>query len=250
MLAKDMATSFFDFLHVNKQKTFRPKKRFPHGTLRYNLHKQAQATLNSGVDLKQVVKLPATEVLEDWLAVNTVDFFNRINLLYGILADSCTPDACPTMSGGPRYEYLWQDGAQYKKPTRLPAKDYMHLLMDWIEERINDEKIFPTATDVPFPTDFRQTCKKILSRLFRIFVHVYIHHFDRLVQIGAEPHANMLYKHFYYFVTEHNMVSQRELDALKDLTARLITSQHNQQHTAVEAKNGSTTKQISPAKTN
>uniref|UniRef100_A0A914H550 MOB kinase activator-like 3 n=1 Tax=Globodera rostochiensis TaxID=31243 RepID=A0A914H550_GLORO len=185
MLAKEMATSFFDFLHVHKQKTFRPKKRFPHGTLRYNLHKHAQATLNSGVDLKQVVKLPASEVLEDWLAVNTVDFFNRINLLYGILADSCTPDACPTMSGGPRYEYLWQDGVQYKKPTRLPAKDYMHLLMDWIEERINDEKIFPTATDVPFPSDFRQTCKKILSRLFRIFVHVYIHHFDRLVQIGA-----------------------------------------------------------------
>ena len=24
----------------------------------------------------------------------------------------------------------------------------------------------------------------------------------------------MLYKHFYYFVTEHNMVTQRELDAL------------------------------------
>uniref|UniRef100_A0A183BZW4 DUF4351 domain-containing protein n=1 Tax=Globodera pallida TaxID=36090 RepID=A0A183BZW4_GLOPA len=68
---KKMATSFFDFLHVHKQKTFRPKKRFPHGTLRYNLHKHAQATLNSGVDLKQVVKLPASEVLEDWLAVNS-----------------------------------------------------------------------------------------------------------------------------------------------------------------------------------
>uniref|UniRef100_A0A914M5D8 Uncharacterized protein n=1 Tax=Meloidogyne incognita TaxID=6306 RepID=A0A914M5D8_MELIC len=39
--------------------------------------------------------------------------------------------------------------------------------------------------DVPFPNDFRQTCKKILSRLFRIFVHIYIHHFEKLVQIGA-----------------------------------------------------------------
>lgn len=74
----------------------------------------------------------------------------------------------------------------------------MHKLMDWIEERINNEKIFPSTTgeflhktnkmffsDIPFPNDFRQTCKKILSRLFRIFVHIYIHHFERLVQIGA-----------------------------------------------------------------
>uniref|UniRef100_A0A914KQK0 MOB kinase activator-like 3 n=1 Tax=Meloidogyne incognita TaxID=6306 RepID=A0A914KQK0_MELIC len=237
MLAKDMATSFFDFLHMNKQKTFRPKKRFPHGTLRHNLHKQAQATLNSGVDLKQVVRLPPNESLDDWLAVNTVDFFNRINLLYGILADSCTVESCPTMCGGAKYEYLWQDGVEYKKPTRLPAKDYMHKLMDWIEERINNEKIFPSTTDVPFPNDFRQTCKKILSRLFRIFVHIYIHHFEKLVQIGAEPHANMLYKHYYYFVTEFSLVTQRELDALKDLTARLITNMANSQQQQSATKN-------------
>ena len=91
------------------------------------------------------------------------------------------------MSGGPRYEYLWQDAdsEKYKKPTRLPAKEYMALLMDYIEARINDEDIFPSSTNVPFPSDFRQTCKKILSRLYRIFVHIYIHHFDRLLQIGA-----------------------------------------------------------------
>jgi len=143
-----------------------------------------------------------------------VDFFNRINLLYGILTDVCSPTTCPTMSGGPRYEYLWQDGGKYRKPTRLPAKEYMYLLMEWIETRINDETIFPASCNIPFPSDFRSTCKKILSRLYRIFVHIYIHHFDRLVAIGAEPHANTLYKHFYYFVTEHQLVTQRELDAL------------------------------------
>jgi hypothetical protein len=34
-----------------------------------------------------------------------VDFFNRINLVYGIVSDYCTRESCPTMSGGPRYEY-------------------------------------------------------------------------------------------------------------------------------------------------
>ncbi|VDK77601.1 unnamed protein product [Litomosoides sigmodontis] len=199
---------------MNKDKTFRPKKKFPIGTLRYNLHKQAQATLHSGLDLKAAVRLPPNENFEDWLAVHTVDFFNRINLLYGIISDVCTAKSCPTMSGGARYEYLWQDGVSYKKPTRLSAPEYIFLLMDWIEIRINNETIFPSNTEIPFPRDFRQTCKKILTRLFRVFVHVYIHHFDRLSQLGAEPHANTLYKHFYYFITEHQMVSSRELDAL------------------------------------
>lgn len=50
--------------------TFRPKKRFERGTLKYNLHKQANASLNSGIDLKEVVKLPAGEDPNDWVAVH------------------------------------------------------------------------------------------------------------------------------------------------------------------------------------
>ncbi|CAL2040290.1 hypothetical protein CAEBREN_20093 [Caenorhabditis brenneri] len=214
--------SFLDFLQVNKHKTFRPKKKFPQGTLRYSLHKQAEATLHSGVDLRHAVKLPPSENFDDWLAVHTVDFFNRINLMYGTISDVCTRESCPTMCGGSRYEYLWQDGLEYKKPTRLPAPQYMQLLMDWIEVRINDESIFPSSTNVSFPKDFRQICKKILTRLFRVFVHVYIHHFDRIRELGAEPHANTLYKHFYFFVTEYGMVSAKELEALKDMTERLL----------------------------
>jgi hypothetical protein len=35
------------------------------------------------------------------------DFFNRINLLYGVVTEFCTDESCPTMTGGPKYEYLW-----------------------------------------------------------------------------------------------------------------------------------------------
>ena len=114
-----------------------------------------------------------------------MDFFNRINLLYGTVADSCEPSTCPKMSGGAKYEYLWQDGQTYKKPTQLPASQYIALLMDWVEQKINNDAIFPTDTAIPFPKDFQKTCKKVLTRLFRVFVHVYIHHFERMVQIGA-----------------------------------------------------------------
>ena len=58
----------------------------------------------------QAVKLPAGEDFSDWLAVHVVDFFNRINLIYGTVCEQCSDTSCPTMSGGPKYEYLWQDG--------------------------------------------------------------------------------------------------------------------------------------------
>ncbi|KAF3821339.1 hypothetical protein GH733_011492 [Mirounga leonina] len=141
----------------NKDKTFRPKRKFEPGTQRFELHKRAQASLNSGVDLKAAVQLPSGEDQNDWVAVHVVDFFNRINLIYGTICEFCTEQTCPVMSGGPKYEYRWQDDLKYKKPTALPAPQYMNLLMDWIEVQINNEDIFPTcvasfvkkSTDVP-----------------------------------------------------------------------------------------------------
>lgn len=50
--------------------TFRPKKKLYPGTLRYSLHKQAQASLNSGINLRSVVQLPEGEDLNDWIAVH------------------------------------------------------------------------------------------------------------------------------------------------------------------------------------
>jgi len=38
---------------------------------------------------------------------------------------------------------------------------------------------------VAFPRNYIASVKKIMTRLFRVFVHVYIHHFDKLVGIGA-----------------------------------------------------------------
>ena len=35
----------------------------------------------------QVVKLPKGEDFNDWLAVHVVDFFNRINLIYGTVCE-------------------------------------------------------------------------------------------------------------------------------------------------------------------
>ena len=36
------------------------------------------------------------------LLVTVVDFFNRINVIYGVVCEYCTEESCPVMSGGPK----------------------------------------------------------------------------------------------------------------------------------------------------
>ena len=38
---------------------------------------------------------------------------------------------------------MWCDGEKYRKPTALPANEYVSNLMEWVEKLINDENIFP-----------------------------------------------------------------------------------------------------------
>jgi hypothetical protein len=38
--------------------------------MRYSLHKQASASLKSGLDLREIVKLPDSEDEDDWIAVH------------------------------------------------------------------------------------------------------------------------------------------------------------------------------------
>ena len=68
---------FKGFAGLDKGKTFRPRRHHKAGTKRYELHKYAQATLGAG-NLHDAVTLPDGEDANEWLAVNTVDFFNEM----------------------------------------------------------------------------------------------------------------------------------------------------------------------------
>ena len=169
-----------NILNMSSEKTSKVNKRFERGGDRYSLYKQTDATLNANINMKDLVKLPDDEDINDFLATHVVDFYNRAKLVYSTIVDntqqyqsrSCSEESCPTMSGGPKYEYLWQDEVRYKKPVSLTAPEYICTLIEWIDDILQDEKIFP-------PVDFRKICSKIFRRLYRIFVHIYIEHFDR-----------------------------------------------------------------------
>ena len=130
-----------------KNKTFRPKKNFAKGTKLHQLHKYAKATVKATLgagNLHEAVTLPDGEDKNEWLAVNTVDFFNQINLVYGSITEFCVPETCPCMSAGPQYEYHWADGITIKKPIQCSAPVYIDYLMTWVQQQLDDESLFPS----------------------------------------------------------------------------------------------------------
>ncbi|XP_043811233.1 MOB kinase activator-like 1A isoform X1 [Manihot esculenta] len=185
-------------LGSRNQKTFRPKKNAPSGSKGAQLQKHIDATLGSG-NLREAVRLPPGEDLNEWLAVNTVDFFNQVNILYGTLTEFCTASNCPTMTAGPKYEYRWADGVTIKKPIEVSAPKYVEYLMDWIESQLDNEMIFPQKLGVPFPQNFRDVVKTIFKRLFRVYAHIYHEHFQKIVSLKEEAHLNTCFKHFVLF---------------------------------------------------
>ena len=140
--------------------------------------------------------LPDGEDINEWVAVNTVDFFNQINMLYGTITDFCTEETCPIMSAGQKYEYHWADGQQVKKPIKCSAPKYIDYLMTWVQDQIDDESLFPSKigtvyiakpfcfnlyiSGVLFPKNFLAIAKTILKRLFRVYAHIYHQHFKEV----------------------------------------------------------------------
>lgn len=165
------------FRNARTRGQFKPRN-VNKGTSSYQLRQFAEATLGSG-SLRKAVKLPDGEDLNEWLAVNglcyarsqlfeankassVVDFYNQINLLYGSITEFCSPHSCPEMKATDeyveytqgilhsrmltpaRFEYLWQDSENFKRPTKMPAPQYVEHLMGWVQSNIDNEQMFPS----------------------------------------------------------------------------------------------------------
>ncbi|KAK0191038.1 Mob1/phocein [Armillaria mellea] len=198
------------FFGLGKTRTFKPRKDVPEGTKQYQLRKYAEATLGSG-NLRLAVRLPEGEDTNEWLAVHAVDFFNHLNMLYGTITEFCTreevnlqPTALPSS-----YEYLWEDGIKYKRPTKLTAPEYTR-------------RYFPNKIGVPFPKNFRDTVRTIVRRLFRVYAHIYSNHFDHICALGIEAHLNTSYRHFFLFINEFDLVDKKELAPLDELNDAVL----------------------------
>lgn len=133
-----------------------------------------------------------------------------------MLVEFCTAESCPVMSAGPKFEYLWTDGVN-KTLLKVSASQYIDFLMTWVESQLNNEEIFPSVMGVFFPKNFITMIKVIFKRLFRVYAHIYFHHFPHIVILGCQNHLNSCFKHFIYFIDKFNLVDPKELSPLADL---------------------------------
>lgn len=181
-----------------------------------SLRLHIDATLGSG-NLRAAVKLPAGEDYDEWLAVNTIDFYSAVTLLYGVVAEFCTETSCPIMNAGPKYEYRWADGVKIKKPIQCSAPRYIEYLMEWVENQVENAELFPKTPGAKYSPKFREVVRTILRRLFRIYAHIYHCHFRDVCSLGAEAHLNTCFKHFVYFVQEFKLIDNSELAPLQEI---------------------------------
>ena len=290
----DAAESFWDRLSSREdlKRTFRPVNSpgARNGRLQQTIKATMRATLGGG-DIMETVKLPPGEDANEWIAVNTIHFFNAASLIWATCSQFCTPESCPLMTAG-RAEYLWKvralafatstscptpsspplsralvhllcryccrvccdvrvkDDAQYKKPTRLSAPEYIELLLTWVDAAISDTSIFPVEEGARFPRNFLSEVRNIYKRLFRLYAHLYCHHAEKIKSIGANAHLNTCFKHFsqphctasvppqtgaavadhclprcvlsaVYFVLEFNLMDKMDLAPLQKLIDRM-----------------------------
>ncbi|CAD5226948.1 unnamed protein product [Bursaphelenchus xylophilus] len=185
---------------------------------RSELLKHANCTLGSG-SLREAVKLPQGEDLNEWIATNIVDFFNQISLLYGMISEVCSSESCPRMTAGGGVEYYWSDNGRSLSCT---APQYIDYLLSYVQDEMDDEHTFPSQIGKPFPPNFSQIAQTIMRRLFRIYAHVYHEHFDYIQKLKAVEHVNTSFKHFMLFVQEFRLILQEDQEPLNELIQELV----------------------------
>ena len=216
-----------------------------------DLFQSLTASLGKGTALRTAVKCPEGTDLNSWIAMNSLHFPSFLNsqirltdvwiltqtatelyksklLCYGMVSEFCTPDVCPTMSGGPSVEYRWPVPSTDKKsrketPVSMPAAQYVDNLAEWCFTELNDTAVFVRDGET-YPKTFLPACKKILSRLFRVYAHIYNCHWAHVRAVKAEAHINTSFKHFYFFVTEFRLVDEKAMEPLRTVIHQLTTA--------------------------
>ncbi|KUI62382.1 putative maintenance of ploidy protein mob1 [Cytospora mali] len=208
----------------NRRNQFRPRPGGKQGTTSYQLRQYAEATLGGG-SLRKIVKLPEGEDENEWYAVNMVDFYNQINLLYGAITEFCSPQSCPEMKATDEFEYLWQDNENFKRPTKMAAPAYIEQLMTWVQGSIDNEAVMPSRIGVPFPKTFPSLVRQIFKRMYRVYAHIYCHHYPVIRELGLEPHLNTSFKQYVLFIDEHNLATGKDFwGPLGDLVDSMLRS--------------------------
>mmetsp|Transcript_5459 Transcript_5459/g.6905 ORF Transcript_5459/g.6905 Transcript_5459/m.6905 type:complete len:303 (+) Transcript_5459:202-1110(+) len=175
--------------------------------------------------LPELEKLAAVEAEKEWLAANTVDFFNEVSLLYGMVENFHHQS-----SRIASYRELQEEWKTKKKTIRLPPFNkgfpegfvhaslngdgdgivYVNNVIVWLEDIIDNPGVFPELEDETFPDDFKtKYLPEMFKKMLRIFAIVYSVCWPIVVEYEADAHINTCFKHFYFFMKRYNLLKKK-----------------------------------------
>lgn len=114
--------------------------------------------------------------------------------------------------------------------------------MVWVQSNIDNEAVFPSrigectilsylpmqlliVPGVPFPKSFPSMIRQVFKRMYRVYAHIYCHHYPVVRELGLEAHLNTSFKHYVLFIDEHNLASGKDFwGPLGDLVESMLRS--------------------------
>jgi MOB kinase activator 1 len=122
----------------------------------------------------------------------------------------------------------------------MPAPTYIEHLMAWVQSNIDNEAVFPSRigayrglcrsfllifAGVPFPKSFPSMIRQVFKRMYRVYAHIYCHHYPVIRELGLEAHLNTSFKHYVLFIDEHSLASGKDFwGPLGDLVDSMLRS--------------------------
>lgn len=130
----------------------------------------------------------------------------------------------------------------------MAAPAYIEQLMAWVQANIDNESVMPSKIGkhlpldififtlcrvwlftlfigVPFPKSFGTLIRQIFKRMYRVYAHIYCHHYPVVRELGLEPHLNTSFKQYVLFIDEHGLASGRDYwGPLGDLVDSMLKS--------------------------
>mmetsp|Transcript_98743 Transcript_98743/g.205822 ORF Transcript_98743/g.205822 Transcript_98743/m.205822 type:complete len:233 (-) Transcript_98743:166-864(-) len=183
----------------------------------YKLHLEYSSATIGSAEVIESVKLPDGLDRSEWIASQLCGIFEEVVQLVNVMLDVCTEDTCPRMNAGKYIHYAWAD-EHNPVARKVSAPEYMRTLLSYAEERLADRTVMPVDGS-PFPPEFEPMVKTVCKRIFRVYAHTYLSHFQIIRDQGVEGHLNCNFKHFYYFVKEFGLCTEEDMQPLGQLIA-------------------------------
>ncbi|XP_001339864.2 MOB kinase activator 2 [Danio rerio] len=171
------------------------------------------------IDLLTLSALPHGVDQQEWIATNTVSFFQHTTLFFSALSEYCSTTVCPAAKSPANTLYEWTD--EHGKKMKCSAPVYIDYALSYIQELLTDERVFPTKVGSSFPPGFMFLVQKVFVMLFRTLAHLFSVHYQDAIAVELHPHLNTLFTHFITFSHMFRLLEPSETAPIDDLIAIL-----------------------------